>query len=348
MNLRKNNNTSLQKIFLSFSAFFIFLTFFNTSLSGQKNEFSDSLKIMFYNAENLFDIYNDSLTTDGEFTPLGSKKWTAERFENKINNIYKSIIATGGWYPPAIIGFCEIENFYVLNELVYNTPFSKFQYNIIHKNSPDKRGIDVALIYNTKFVKLIDTAFLKISFPENPNSLTRDILYARLVLKNNDTLHVFVNHWPSRRGGITNSESKRMFVSKTLKNKVDSILKINYNSNIIITGDFNDTPLDKSLRLLINNRQLINLATEYAEKGRGTYKYRESWFMFDQVIISKNLLNKNSTIQCNKMFIAGHEFLLEEDKTYVGLKPKKTYSGKIYTGGTSDHLPVFINLYFNN
>ena len=310
---------------------------------------------MFYNVENLFDIYDDSLTNDNEFLPYSVRNWTYERFKEKINNIYKIIIATGGWKPPEIIGLCEIENKYVLNELVNNTPFSKFRYKIIHGNSPDTRGIDVAMLYNEKSFKVLNKCFININFIDDPTIKTRQILYVKGTINKSDTLHIFINHWPSRRGGQLQSEYKRVYVANVLKTKTDSILEKQSKAKIIIMGDFNDNPTDKSLQILslkntndsIYSNQLYNLSNELYNNGKGSYKYQGEWLLYDQFIVSESLIKSQQKIYCKNMYIVEYDLLLEEDKKYFGLKPKRTYLGYKYNGGFSDHLTVYVDINFN-
>ena len=198
---------------------------------------------MFYNVENLFDVFNDSLTNDDEFTPEGERHWNNYKFYKKLNNLSKVIIGIGEWNPPSVIGFCEIENRFVLNKLIYETPLKNFDYKIIHSDSPDRRGIDVAFLYRQSKFEPFLLLPVPIHFPDNPESKTRDILYVKGILNKTDTIHFFVNHWPSRYGGYEDSKPRRMCVASVLRSKVDSILSVNHHPNIIIMGDFNDEPM---------------------------------------------------------------------------------------------------------
>jgi len=309
---------------------------------------------MFYNVENLFDPFDDSLTIDEEFTSNGDRHWTWNKFQTKLSHIYKTILSAGNPMPPAIIGLCEIENRFVLNQLVYKTPFSKMDYRIVHEESPDRRGIDVALLFDPKRVALIEHEAIPIHFPFAPDSRTRDILYSKLLVFNEDTIHVFVNHWPSRWGGQMATAPKRNYVASVLKLKTDSLLEVNPSAQILILGDFNDEPEDESLQsyLLAKNRadstDLINLMLSLSNsKTIGSHKYQENWGILDQIIVSNSLLLpqnpikiKNSTAQ-----IFNASFLLEEDTKFMGKKPYRTFVGFKYNGGFSDHLPVFVDLY---
>ncbi len=317
------------------------------------------IRIVFYNVENLFDIYDDSLKNDEEFTPAGIKNWNYKKFQQKLNNIYKTIIAIGEWEPPAIVCLCEIENRYVLNKLVYETPLKKFNYKIIHEESPDLRGIDVALLYRPKKFKPLFHKAIPVIFPFDTAKKTRDILYVKGVVFNEDTLHLFVNHWPSRYGGLLATKSLRNFTASVLKNTVDSIFENNSSANILIMGDFNDEPTDQSLTISLNavtdtinikSAGLINLmALKQKTLNEGTLKYKNNWNFFDQFIVSYSLFNGNNKLHIDSQGaqIFNADFLKEEDSKYLGIKPFRTYSGPKYLGGFSDHFPVYIDLFAN-
>jgi predicted extracellular nuclease len=309
-------------------------------------------RIMFYNVENFFDIHNDSITADEEFTPSGNMHWTYKRYNTKLTNTYKVIIAAGGWQPPDIIGFCEIENRQVLLDLIGNTPLSKYNYRIVHKNSPDRRGIDVALIYNDQTVKYLYSKSVSV---DKPGLFTRDILYVKFIL-GKDTCHFFVNHWPSRSAGQLETESDRYAAACSLKKMTDSLFNINASANILIMGDFNDDPADESMihHLKVQKcsmnpfpGELYNLSkapSSFAIKG--TLKYQGKWNIFDQIIVSGNLLQhgKGLSVGADGFEILQKSFLMEIDENFNGYKPYRTYSGYKYQGGFSDHLPVYVDL----
>lgn len=311
------------------------------------------VRIMFYNVENLFDVFDDSLTLDDEFLPSSDKHWTKKRYEDKIRNIYKVIAAVGGYEPPEIVALCEVENKTVLYDLIRNTPLSKYPYKIIHKESPDRRGIDVAILYRTDKLDLLAREFIRIRDPGNSGFRTRDIVYVKVVSDKSDTLHVFANHWPSRRGGIHRSESKRVLAATVLRDKIDSLVEEHENPAIVITGDFNDDPDNKSiLEILIRTGSvirmpLINLSMELKEECKcGTLKYKGNWNMFDQFIVSEVLLSDRHGLQTsiNNLHIYNVDFLLEDDEKYFGQMPYRTYNGYRYIDGYSDHLPVYLDL----
>ncbi|MCK5839577.1 MAG: endonuclease, partial [Bacteroidales bacterium] len=317
---------------------------------------SERFRIVFYNLENLFDTKNDSAIRDDEFTPDGIRAWNNFKFQKKIINTYKTIIAIGEFDPPAVIGVCEIENRVVLQQLTLGTPLKKFNYKIIHRDSPDRRGIDVALLFRPSRFQPLFIKTIPINYPFDTLSRTRDILYVKGVALNSDTLHLFINHWASRYGGYMPTKRKREYIARQLRSATDSILNKNSQALIVVTGDFNDEPWDESLRILTKqtqfnskdgNRGLINLLEKKVRyKNSGTIKWREYWQLFDQFLISFPLLNPNNKIftrhDLTRIFDA--EFLLEEDNRYFGQKPFRTYGGYRYQGGFSDHLPIFLDL----
>ena len=308
-----------------------------------------SVRLMFYNVENLFDIYDDSLTDDDEFLPGGLRRWNYKRYNRKINSLYKTIMAAGEWQPPAIVAFSEIENRKVLRDLVQGTYLSKYNYDIVHEDSPDARGIDVCLIYRRDLLEIIDYQYIKTSDLFDYDFKTRNVLYARCLI-NRDTLHLFVNHWPSRRGGVLAAESQRIGIAEMVRAKVDSVITVSQgDARIIIIGDFNATPEDKVINKLIeqtkNNGSLINLS-ENLPVGSGTYRYMGTWETIDQVIVSEILISSNGRIftEPGLLRIFRPDFLLKKDLKYPGFSPFSTYAGYRYQGGYSDHLPVLLDL----
>jgi predicted extracellular nuclease len=304
----------------------------------QKNRF----RIMFYNVENLFDTEDNPDKKDDEFLPKGNRYWSKYKYWDKEKRIYKVITSVGGWTPPDIVGICEIENRKVINDLVNNTPLVKFNYQIIHQESPDRRGIDVGLLYRKEAFKPIENKFLAINFPDNPESKTRDILYVKGIINSHDTLHIFVNHWPSRWGGQLESEPRRMFVASVLRNSVDSLFKVNCKTNIVIVGDLNDEPHNKSivdtLRASsklenVKDDELYNLSGYIQEnRNAASNKYQGVWGMIDQFIVSGYLLNTSNSIQTtsNDVHVFKKDFLMEKDEGYYGFKPNRTFVGFRY------------------
>jgi predicted extracellular nuclease len=314
------------------------------------------LRLMFYNCENFFDVYNDSLKNDDDFTPDGQQHWNENRYYDKQSHVCKVITAIGGWNPPELVGLCEIENRKVLNDLIYNSNLYRFEYKLIHKESPDPRGIDVALLYQPKKFKPFKTQFIGVKFPGEDNMRTRDVLFVSGTTYDKDTLHIFVNHWPSRWGGQMETEENRMFVATIVKSKVDSIINQNSHAAIVIMGDLNDYYDNKSLTQVlqiqsgfdqIDPLKLYDFASYLQNtKGLGSHKYEGHWGILDQIIVSGGLLNGENQLQTDKddVHIFNPSFLLEQDETYLGYKPFRTYAGFKYLGGFGDHLPVFIDL----
>ncbi|MCX6327331.1 MAG: endonuclease [Bacteroidia bacterium] len=310
------------------------------------------VRVMFYNVENLFDINNDTLKDDDDFLPGGLMRWNFTRYNKKINSLFKTIVAAGEWKPPAVVGFCEVENRKVLEYLVYGTYLSKYNYRIIHEESPDLRGIDVCLIYRKDCADLIDYRYWIPSGIKSEEFTSRSVLYAKFVISE-DTVHFIVNHWPSRRGGVLAGEDMRMKIASMVREKADSIIEASPTvAKIIIMGDFNCTPDDKVIKPLINPKgicnSLVNLSERLAGDGIGTYRYMGTWEMIDQVIVSDMLLTSNKGLytDVNMLSIFKPDFLLKKDPKYPGFTPMSTYRGYKYQGGFSDHLPVLLDLKF--
>lgn len=309
-----------------------------------------SLRLMFYNVENLFDIYNDTAKDDDDFLPKGLLRWNETRYNKKISAVYKTIIAAGEWTPPEIVAFCEVENRNVLEDLVYGTYLAKYDYRIIHEESPDQRGIDVCLIYRNNYISIIDYAYWMPSESAREMFTSRSVLYTRF-LYGGDTLHLIVNHWPSRRGGVLSGESVRLNLSSMIREKVDSINNETPDgAKIIILGDFNCSPDDIEIQSLTDpsepGRVLVNLSEKKTDEGIGTYRYMGTWEMIDQIIVSEKLLSCNTGLYTDfgQATIFSPDFLLARDPKYPGFTPFSTYRGYRYQGGFSDHLPVLLNL----
>lgn len=313
--------------------------------------FSQETRIVFYNVENLFDTDDDPLTRDEEFLPEGEKRWTYERYWRKVVRIYQVITAIGEGDMPALVGLCEIENRKVLEKLVYGTPLNRYPYRIVHQDSPDPRGIDVALIYRADYFQPDSAEWLPVALPDG--SKTRDVLHVRGVLWNEFPVHIYVNHWPSRYGGVVASQARRLAAASVLKRSLEEVSLDEHQPNIIIMGDFNDEPGDLSLKRITSLKNphdddhplIINLSDSKAGLNvKGTIKHQGAWSVFDQVLVSSSLIAGNNGLNLSVKYAEayGGEFLLEPDETYVGTKPYRTYLGPGYHGGFSDHLPVSV------
>jgi predicted extracellular nuclease len=327
--------------------------FFPELLFSQDGDF----KIMFYNVENLFDTFNDSLKNDEEFLPHGERNWTYKRFEQKLNNISKVVIAAGKWEPPAIVGMCEVENRYVVEQLLRTPLLEKINYRIIHKESPDERGIDVSLIYDAQRFVPVKYEYYPLVGKDSQVVSTREILHVAGVVKGTgDTINIFVNHWPSRYGGLLETVGMRDLAAQTLIDALANVVSENPDAKIIIVGDFNDQPGDASIKKLIEasgkwnpgKSKLVNLSDNWQTINSGTIKFQSQWLVYDQIIVSENLLDSTNNVFCKSggANILQNGFLLEKDKKIGGTKPFRTYSGFKYQGGFSDHLPVVLNLIF--
>jgi predicted extracellular nuclease len=341
----------------------IFVLISVSPLCGQQKGFTTEpqkrgdIRIMFYNTENFYDTIDDPHHNDEEYLPTSEKQWNYKRYREKTMHVFKTIVAVGGIQPPEIIGFAEIENRKILEDLIQHTPLEKFNYKIIHKESDDKRGIDVGVIYRPDKIKCLKYDFVKVVFPWDNKKTTRDIVYFVAATKK-DTFHVFVNHWPSRMGGQKKSNPNRCFVASLLRHKVDSIFSTNNAAKIIITGDFNDQPRNESLATILDAEKPVEIADKHALYNLswalkdschcGSLRYGAQWNMLDQFIVSGSLLRDNTRLTtCVYCVHIGYlDFLLIEDTKYGGYKPFRTYQGPIYKGGYSDHLPVYLDLYF--
>jgi endonuclease/exonuclease/phosphatase family metal-dependent hydrolase len=305
---------------------------------------------IFYNVENLYDTQNDPKTNDDDFTPAGKVPWTEERLETKINHIAQVVSDITAPAMPDLIGFAEVENKQVLEMLTSSATLSKTKYSIVHYDSPDERGIDVALLYNPATFTVMSSEPLHVTLPEN--DLTRDILYVKGKLSSGEILHVFINHWPSRREGSEISAPKRMAAATVLRAKLDAIQKPEKSANILILGDFNDEPSDNSIvkglgalepEMAMNNNNLYSLLYPYLNKGEGSLYYKD-WDLFDQVIVSGNMLagKKGMSTSVENAGIFKAEYLLFKNKAGES-RPNRTM-GEKYFGGYSDHLPVYVKI----
>jgi predicted extracellular nuclease len=329
--------------------------FFLTSELSFSQPQTEKLRIMFYNTENLFDTYNDSLKNDEEFLPRGDKNWTYKRFQEKLGNLAKVIVTAGGWKAPAIVGLCEVENRYVVEQLIRQPQLAKTKYRIIHKESPDERGIDVSLIYDSQRFTPVNYECLPLLGRDSLPLSTREILHVTGIVEGtSDTIHLFVNHWPSRYGGLLETTGLRELAAKTLAVAVNAVYAKSANPAIVITGDFNDQPSDASILKLLEltsekgNQRLVDLSADWQTKDFGTIKFRSQWSVYDQIIVSKDLLDSSKNIYCSPSGagILKNDFLLVKDRQYGGVRLFRTYSGMKYLGGFSDHLPVYLDLFF--
>lgn len=311
-----------------------------------------TFSLMFYNTENFYDTVDDPLTMDDDFTPEGFRNWTEERYNVKVKKITDVISKIVLPEYPDIISLAEIENKTVVESIMNEMLLRGMRgYSYIHYDSPDERGSDVAMIYNTQSFKIIETHPILVHLP-GIEDRTRDILYVKGTIANGETLHLFITHLPSRGEGTNLSERRRFFVASELRNAVYKVTAEDPEANVIIMGDFNDTPDNNSVDEVlgahksfedIKSLRLYNLLYPRHQRGLGS-TYHKEWLLFDQIIVSGNLLTSNH-IDCKPEYadVFNPSWLLYFGRSGIP-KPDRTYSGK-YVGGYSDHLPVYLKLF---
>ncbi|MFA9393056.1 MAG: endonuclease/exonuclease/phosphatase family protein [Prolixibacteraceae bacterium] len=310
------------------------------------------LTIAFYNTENLFDTIDTPNKFDEEFTPSDIKNWNTEKYEKKLHDLARVVRAIDSVKLPALLGVAEIENDIVLNDLVAQDALKKANYQIVWQDGPDFRGIDCALLYQPAIFKLESFESLPVTDPDELDFLTRDVLYVKGKI-GGEVFHVFVNHWPSRRGGEVASAPKRVLAANVVRKKVNGIFELDPKANIIIMGDMNDEPGNMSLsdvlmaipnKTFVENNQLVNLMYDDFENGLGSYNYQNDWNMIDNMVISGALINKKKGLKSklDNGFIFHQPFM--EFKGQDGqISPNRTY-GRSYYGGVSDHFPIYMIL----
>jgi hypothetical protein len=333
------------------------LVLISTSLHGQKSNTYILRTIAFYNVENLFDTVNDSLTFDDDRTPEGSYHWTEERYNVKVSQISKVLSKIGeetSKTSPDVIGLCEVENRQVVEDLIQHPNLSGKGYGIVHFDSPDARGIDVALLFKKE--SYLPTSFkshrLLLFDDMGERVYTRDQLVVGGTMDQED-VYFIVNHWPSRRGGEAISGPKRVRAALLNKRIIDSIQKLNREAKIISMGDLNDDPTDNSLKNILKTKGkpqqldslgLYNPMEKLYRKGIGSLAYRDKWNLFDQFFMTSNLINADKTeLTFWKAGVYAPNFIRTQKGKYKGY-PLRTYSGGTYTGGYSDHFPSYIFL----
>lgn len=333
-------------IFILFISVFVF-----SSCNSMKYKSKRHLTVVFYNVENLFDLEDAPDKSDEEYTAEGANKWTEDRYQKKLTTLSRVLSSVNENELPEIIGLAEVENRKVIQDLVKTKNLKKGKYKIVHYESPDFRGIDCALIYRPKEFKVLESFPVPIKFNDDPDYITRDILYVKGVTKNKEEFHIFVTHWPSRIGGVSASEPKRIAVAKILKSKIDSVQNASSDAKIIVLGDMNDVPDNTSIAEVLNakkptdeNAGLVNLMYPLHESKKGSYYFMGDLYMLDNIVISSNLLDDEG-FKCEERqgFVFRQEWM--EYKNRDGLiSPNRTYSGPRYYGGISDHFPVYFQL----
>jgi endonuclease/exonuclease/phosphatase family metal-dependent hydrolase len=297
-------------------------------------------RVMFYNVENLFDTEDDPHKLDNEFLPAGRRRWTPFRYYTHLRQTARVISAAGEWDTPALVGLCEVENDSVVTHLLTRTPLRTQRYRYCMTGGHDIRGINNALLYQTDKFRYLGHECSRIRFT-NRRKRSRDILHVWGRVVTGDTLDVFVCHFPSRSGGVKETERDRLDAARQVRHLSDSLYRIRRTPNLLVMGDFNDTPADTSIRALTVSaspaRTLLNLfADRAALNAGGTYKYRGEWSQIDQMMVSKSW---RRYLKEGSPRIFSEPFLMTEDKS-KGLRPKRSYYGFKYEGGFSDHLPI--------
>ncbi len=331
---------------LAFIALLIYL------VSSCKKDEVKSFSVAFYNVENLFDTIDNPQTRDNDHLPASKISWNTKRYEHKLNNISKVMSAINMHGFPTVFGLAEVENRQVVEDLIHTGKLKNAHYKILHKNSPDVRGIDVALLYQPNIYQPVKTRFIRIQFPSEPDNPTRDVLYSKGLVYGKDTIHIFVNHWVSRYGGREKTDALRRFTGHLLRLMADSIFNVDPNANILIMGDLNDNPTDKSLTVALGaqapdmpfaKKQLYNLAIKPFKAGEGSLYYK-GWDLFDQVIVSTALVGGYNGIKTDsfKEEIFKKSWMLFHSKNGPAV-PNRT-AGRSYYGGYSDHLPVIVRM----
>lgn len=310
-------------------------------------------KIISYNVENLFDTVANPKFFDKDFTPNGKFEWNSERYQTKITNLSKVVNAIADTVPLLFLGVCEVENKTVIKHWLKNPSMSKHNLEAIHFDSVDPRGIDVALFYNKKLFKPTYKESIQPRFDFDTNYKARNILYVKGKF-GKEEFHVFVNHWSSRKGGAEKSDPRRIKTAEILRKKVDEINANHYNAKIILLGDFNDPPFAPSVADVLNAKQsiialkendLFNLMSEAAQRGQYTFNFEGEQDMLDQIIVSENFVRSDCQfcIEKKKGYVFQPKWLLYKSSKF-GLMPFRTFEGFKYTGGFSDHFPIYCDL----
>jgi len=308
--------------------------------------------IGFWNIENLYDTIDSPDTDDAEFLPNGSNQWNAQRYKTKIEHLSEVISQLGTEVTPdgvAVLGLCEIENKSVLEDLVKSDKLRSRKYQIVHYDSPDLRGVDVALLYQPKYFKLSASRKFKVILPHDPTHPTRDVLLVSGSF-NGETMHFMVNHWPSRRGGEERSKPGRLAAAKVCRNVIDSLTALDPGAKIILMGDLNDDPNCESIELglkasgkkeKLKPSELYNTSYSNWKNGIGTLAYRDVWNLFDQIIVTQALLSDNyKSYTFHRYKIFNKPFVREDSGNFKDY-PLRTYAGGNYRGGYSDHFAVY-------
>ena len=320
----------------------------NLNFKRRKSADRSMATVAFYNLENFFDTRDDPHALDDDFTPKGRKRWTPKRFRSKVKKLSRTISRIGdseSLKPPVLIGLAEVENRHVIERLLKAKSLQTVDYGIAHFDSPDERGIDTALLYlREEFsVQYQERIPVLIAESDGDRDFTRDILYVS-GLWSGQRIHLFVNHWPSRRAGVEETEGKRLTAAETVLQRIQSLKTSEGDPYVIVMGDFNDGPESPSVRLLDESPILINPFKQVQRSGQGSAYFKGSWSLFDQILLSPAFFQGQSEGPAfRSASVYAPRFLTRFKGKYKG-SPFRTYSGKKYIGGYSDHFPVYVAL----
>ncbi|WP_299333274.1 endonuclease/exonuclease/phosphatase family protein [uncultured Psychroserpens sp.] len=304
--------------------------------------------IAFYNLENLFDIYNDATKYDDDFLPRSERRWTKKRYDRKIYKLGQVISKIGfenTQKPPSIVGLAEVENKNVLRDLIESEDLESFSYDFVHYDSQDERGIDVALIYDKSAFKVLNSKTYSVYLEDDigDQDYTRDILLVSGIL-HSEKVHCIVNHWPSRREGEKESNHKRLKAAQKVIEIIDEIKSVESDAKILVMGDFNDNPGNDSIKFLTQQASLYNPMETLLSYNRGTLNHNFKWNLFDQILFSTNFFEtEKNALRFDEADIFDEKFLTQYKGKFKG-QPFRTFVGRKYKGGYSDHFPVYVQL----
>jgi len=310
------------------------------------------ITLAFYNVENLYDISDDPRTNDQEYLPGSPKKWDQKKYLKKIEGLSRVLKELGDEELPEIIGLCEVENAIVVEDLGAHENLASGRYEVVHFNDRDSRGIDMALVYRPSEFQMESAKLLPVKTSQG-NSRARGILSVTGKLANGEILHIFVNHWPSRDNDQEQKkEAGRNEMALSLRKITDSLRKRESDVHIVIMGDMNDEPDDESLLRILEagapgqetGSGLVNLMFPAFKKGEGTYKYKGNWQMLDHFVVSRSLMDTIGYRVENSKGKVFSKYWMEFQNNRGFVSPDRTYLGDDYTGGISDHFPVFCRL----
>lgn len=355
-------NNYMRNLLILLSGFILIFTSCKNTPITETNTTTESFTIVYYNVENLFDTIDAPDKWDEEFTPGSDKKWDSKKYFKKLSNLADVFDSIGTKGLPAIIGLEEVENRAVLEDLVKQKKLASANYEIIHYESPDFRGIDNALLYNPSIFKVLHQEAIPVNMPDEiayrkgKKLTSRDILYVKGLINNKDTLHVFVNHWTSMYYGEEETMPHRDYCALVLRQRINSIFVKNRDANIIAGGDFNEDNYGHAVNNVLKADTVLKqfeagklyTLTHYLNtvKGKATYSYKGEWGILDHIIVSGSLLQTNNSLFTHKdaINVFDSDLVLNyyNNKYGKGNRPNRTYAGKRYFGGYSDHLATYI------